>query len=120
MSRMDRINQQIKREISLMIQRDLSDPRLEFVSITRVDVSPDLHNAKVYFRVIGNEEKVRTAQQGLNAACGMIRKLVGDRVKIRYTPELNFYYDKSIEQAQRVEEILNDLHNEPKENHKND
>lgn len=112
MSRIDRVNQTMKREIGRMIQRELKDPRLEFVTITRVDVSRDLHQARVYFSVLGDETRAEEARTGLNNARGMIRKLVGKNIRMRYTPDLEFIYDHSIEFSARIEKTLEELENE--------
>ena len=117
MGRIDRINQQVKREIGKILQRELGDPRLQFVTITEADVSRDLHNAKIHFSVLGQEHEVQSAQQGLEGAKGMIRKLLGQSMNMRYTPELFFIYDKSIEMSARIEETLKEIHDEHEKHH---
>lgn len=120
MSRMDRVNQQIKREISLIIQQELADPRVEFVSITECDVSKDLRNAKIMFSVLGDQQRHEEAQKGLDGARGKIRRLVGQRMKIRYTPELSFHYDKTVEESARIDQTLKEIHDEYKQGHTDD
>ena len=110
MDRMDRINQQLKRAIGNIIHHELEDPRLGFVTVTHVRVSRDLQNAAVYFTVLGDAERRTAAQKGLQSATGMIRKLIGQRVKMRYTPQVTFVYDKSIEWSARIEETLLEIH----------
>lgn len=110
MDRMDRVNQQFKREIGNIIHHELGDPRLGFVTVTHVSVSRDLQNARVYFTVLGDAVQREAAQKGLESAAGMIRKLVGQRVKLRYTPEMSFAYDKSVELGARIEETLMEIH----------
>jgi len=112
MERMERVNEQIKRTIGQIIQEELSDPRLAFVSIVHVDVSKDLRNAKVFFSVLGNESQVRSAQQSLDRAGKLIRRELGRRVKIRYTPELLFKYDNSIQESVQIEEKIREIHDE--------
>jgi len=112
MSRIERVNQQVKREISRIIQLELSDPRLEFVSITGVEVSKDLRNARVYFSVLGDESRVEAAATGLNGAGGTIRGLLSKKLNMRNTPELRFYHDKSIEYSSYVEETLKEINDE--------
>ncbi len=114
MSRMERINQQVKREIGKIIQQELSDPRLEFVSITNVDVSKDLRNARVYFSVLGDERQKENAEKGLNGAGGTVRGFLSKKLNMRNTPELKFYYDKSIEHTSFVEETLKEINDEHK------
>ncbi len=109
MGRMERINQQMKREISNIIQKDLQDPRLEFVSITEVSVSPDFKNARVGFSVLGPQENVDEIEIVLQNAAGAVRRLVGERVNLRNTPRVNFVYDPSILYSSKVEETLDDI-----------
>lgn len=109
MGRMDKVNSQMKREISLIIQRELGDPRLQFVTITHVEVSPDLRNAKVHYSFLGDVKSVDDIQKGLDGARGMIRKLVGQQMKIRYNPELSFHFDRSIEESLRIEKTLKEI-----------
>ncbi len=112
MGRIDRINEQMKREISQMLLRDFQDPRLEFVSITSVNVSRDLRHAKVQFSVFGNKEQLHLAEEALNRAKGLVRKLIGQRIRMRYTPEIEFIYDESLEYSARIEETLERIKNE--------
>ena len=111
MGRIERVNKAIKEEVSNIVLREVKDPRLQFVTITHVDVSRDLQHARVYFTVLGNEEKTREAQSGLNSAKGFIRRLVGQRVNMRYTPEIEFIFDKSVEYGMQIEEILGKIRN---------
>jgi len=106
---MERINQQMKREISNIIQQDLQDPRLGFVSITEVSVSPDFKNARVGFSVLGPEESVGEVELVLRHAAGFVRKLVGERINLRNTPRILFVYDPSIQYSIKVEETLEDI-----------
>ena|SRR3989338_8117572 len=116
MGRMERVNEQVKREIGQIIHQELADPRLVFVTVTHVTVAPDLRTAKVYYSVIGDALKEKAAQQGLDGARGLIRRLLSQRIEIRYTPELNFYYDKSIALSARMDETLKEIHDENKHN----
>ena len=112
MGRLERVNQQLKREISLILQRDLGDPRFEFVTITQAEISKDLRHAKIYFSVLGNQLKVKDAQAGFENAKGKIRKYIGDRIKMRFTPELLFIYDQSLEISERIERTLQEIRDE--------
>lgn len=109
MDRIDRVNEQLKREIGRIIQQELGDPRLTFVSVTKVQVSRDLRNAKVFFSVLGDSRTQEAAYQGLRNACGLIRRMVGQSVPMRYTPEIHFAYDKSIEYSAQIEKTLMDI-----------
>ncbi len=112
MGRIDRVNELMRREISIMLQKDLQDPRLEFVTITHVDVSRDLRYAKVSFSVLGPTDRVQKAQEALEKASGFVRKLVGERIRMRYTPEIHFIYDRSIEYSAQIDAALENLKKE--------
>ena len=119
MGRMEKINKQIQREISLILQRELADPRLQFVTITSAEVSKDLQHAKVTFTVLGAAKEVEQAQRSLDGARGIIRKYIGQRIEMRYTPEIFFIYDESVERSARIEEKLKEIHDELEKNHLN-
>ena len=112
MGRIDKVNQQLKREIARIMLQELSDPRLEFVSITAVSTSKDLKNARVYYSVLGNEQKQGEVQKGLDRARGMIRRLLSSELNMRNTPELRFIFDNSLESSARIEETLKEINEE--------
>ena len=114
MGRMDKVNHQMKREIAQVLQEELSDPRLEFVTILEVDVSKDLQNAKVYFSTLGNPEQMRKAQEGIDGAAGKIRRLIAQRMPIRHMPELLFRLDESASFSARIEQALAEIKDESK------
>lgn len=114
MSRIERVNQVIKEEISQIVQREVKDPRLGFVTITQVDVTRDLQHAKVYFSVLGGQGKVPGVLEGLNSAKGFIRRLVGQRVTMRYVPEIDFIFDQSLEYGMHIEETIERIKDELK------
>ena len=120
MGRIEKINQAVKREVSSIIHSELKDPHLEFITITQVEVSRDLQHARVYFSVLGDKEKIAMGEQGLNRARGFVRKLIGQRIRMRFTPEIEFIYDRSVEYSMRIEEALEELKNEPGRDHQHD
>ncbi|MCB9747789.1 MAG: 30S ribosome-binding factor RbfA [Candidatus Omnitrophica bacterium] len=117
MGRIDRVNQEVKKEVSRVIFQELSDPRLSLVTITSVDVSRDLRNAKIKFSVLGEEKQIQAAQNALNSARGLIRKFVGKNVRMRYTPEINFEYDQSLASSARIDQTLQEIDDERQEDH---
>lgn len=119
-SRMDKVNRQLKKEIGQIVQTELGDPRIGFVSITQVETSKDLRNARVYFSVLGDESQVAEAAKSLNKAKGTIRHLLGQRIRIRYTPELAFHYDQSLAHGAKIEQALKEIESEHSENTEND
>lgn len=105
--RISRISEEIKREISNIIQNELKDPRLpELVSVVSVNVTRDLRYAKVYVSVFGSDEQKENAIEGLKSAAGFIRKEIGNRVKLRYTPEIQFELDNSIEYGAYINKLI--------------
>ena len=119
MGRIDRVNELMKREVSQIIREELQDPRIQFVTVTYVKVSPDLRYAKVSFSVLNGVEEAEKTLKGLNQARGLVRKLIGQRIKMRYTPEIEFVHDKSAEYGAFIEEKLREIQNESEENSKN-
>jgi len=112
--RPERVQEALRREISLIVQNDIKDPRLGFVTITKVEVSKDLKNATVYYSVFDKNKEKKTAH-ALVSAAGFVRGLVGDRVKMRFVPEIIFRIDKSMERTRKVYEILDDIKKEKRD-----
>lgn len=106
--RVARLNEQLKRELTALIQFEVRDPRIGMVTITDVEVSPDLYHAKVYFTLLGDADQRRTAGEGLRAAAGFLRTEIGRRMHIRRAPELHFTFDDTLEHAARIEQLLRD------------
>ena len=100
----------IQQEISELLVRKIKDPRLEMVTITGVEVSPDLKLARVYFSRFGNPDEVRRGLEGLQSAAGFIKRELGQRIKLRRVPDLEFKHDNSFEYGDRIESILKDLY----------
>lgn len=107
--RLIQVGEEIRRVISDLLQRELRDPRLGFVTITRVEMSPDLRLAKVFVSVLGSEEEQQDSMAALQHAKGFIRKNIAEQVNLRFTPELAFRLDHSMEHADRVMRLLKDI-----------
>lgn len=108
-NRIDRISEEVKRELSLVI-RELKDPRLpDMVSVVAVSVTRDLKYAKAYISVMGSEEVQKGALDALKSASGFIRREMGHRVSLRITPEFSFVLDNSIEYGAHINEVLKKL-----------
>jgi ribosome-binding factor A len=116
MSRQQRVEEAIRKEVSLIIHDELKDPRIGFVTITRVELSKDLRNAKVFYSVLGKEDACKKTKAALDSALGYIRSLVAQRVNLRFATELMFCQDHSTEYSVKIEEVLNKIKeiNEPK------
>lgn len=103
------MNQLIKEEISLLVQRELKDPRLGFVSVTEVDVARDLRSAKVYVSVLGSEAEWRASLLALEGARGFIRNWLAPRLRLRAIPHLTFLPDRSMAHAAHIQALLEEL-----------
>ena len=114
--RTDRINEQLKQEISLIVRDEVRDPRVGLATITAVQTSPELDHAKVYFPSLGDDGERKEVQAGLRSAAPFVRRELGKRLHIRRVPELHFEIDRVHEEAQRIERLLHEAlphHAEP-------
>jgi ribosome-binding factor A len=109
MSRLQRVNQLIREEISHLIQRELKDPRLGFVTVTEVDVSKDLRTAKVYVSVLGSETELQASLQALESARGFMRTWLVPRLRLRAVPHFTFHPDRSMAHAAHIQTVLEGL-----------
>ena len=106
--RPERISEQIKEEVSLIIAGEVEDPRVGFVTVTDAKLSADLRNAKIYVSVIGTEDEVKGSLAALRHASGFIRAQLGAVLRMKHTPELHFAYDDADLRAARIEELLSE------------
>ena len=107
--RIQRVAEEIKKQISAIIRDELNDPRIGFVTITKVEVARDLQQAKVYFSFFGSQKEQRDTQIGLDRSRGFIRKLLGQRIRIRYIPEIIFKLDQGTEHSIHIDQILDKI-----------
>jgi ribosome-binding factor A len=107
--RPNRVGEQMKKELSEIIGRKIKDPRIGFVTVTDVQVTGDLQQAKVYISVLGDEEQKETTLKGLATAKGFIRSEIGKRIRLRKTPEILFEFDESITYGNRIDTIIHDI-----------
>jgi ribosome-binding factor A len=113
--RIERVNEQIKREISDLIQHQLRDPRLtEFVAVTEVATSPDYKHAKIFISSMGGQQEEEQVLAALNSASGFLRSSIAKRMKMRYTPELHFTWDNSIEHGDKVLRLIDQIREQKK------
>lgn len=107
--RANRVAEQMKKELGEILTRKIKDPRVGFVTVTDVEVTGDLQQATVYISVLGDEAKKRDTLLGLAKAKGFIRSEIGNRIRLRKTPEINFEFDEALEYGNRIETILRDI-----------
>lgn len=108
--RMTRINEEVKMELSTIIQREVKDPRIDaLVSIVAVDTTGDLKECKVYISVLGDNEKRNQTMQGLESSSGFIRRELARRLNLRNTPHLHFIMDTSIERGIEMSKLIKNV-----------
>jgi len=109
-SRPDRVADQIRGELGQLLARDVHDPGIGFVTITRVQVTADLQHARVFYTALGDERARRNSDRALHRAAPFLRRQIGSRLRLRRVPDIEFIYDESIAGQDRIEQLLHDLH----------
>lgn len=116
MSRPERVSQMLKEEISAIIQTELKDPRIGFVTITQVEITPDLRYAKVFYSILGSTKEEKKTKEALESSLGFIKRELAARMNLRFMPEMIFKQDRSAEYSIQIQEALKEikeLNNEP-------
>jgi ribosome-binding factor A len=108
-SRPERVGDQIRQELAQLLARSVQDPGIGFLTITRVKVSPDLQIARVFYTTIGDDKSRKETDRALGRATPFLRRQIGSRLRLKNVPELSFMYDKSVEQQDRIEQIIQDI-----------
>src|SRR6516164_2541188 len=111
--RIDRIEEQLRIELSEIIEREIHDPRIGLTTVTAVKVSPDLHHGRVFVTVLGDDNQRKKALEGLRSAASFVRRSLSKRLHhLRRIPELTFDYDAAIEKGMRIEKLLDEIKHE--------
>ena len=108
-SRTVRVGDQIRQEIADLLAREVHDPGIGFLTVTHVKVTPDLQQARVYYTTMGDEKVRRESRRALDRAAPFLRRQLGRRLRLRRVPELQFFFDESIERQDRIERILQEI-----------
>ncbi len=108
-SRADRVGGLIQQLLAELLQKDISDPRLQMATITQVKVTKDLRRARIYFTSAGGQELSEQTAQGFRSAVGFIKRHLGPRLGLRYMPELEFFYDESFDHGARIDQLLKSI-----------
>lgn len=116
--RTDRVSSLIQIELAELVLRRLKDPRLGFVTITGVDVAPDLKSARVFYSVMGQEKEKVDAGKALEHASGFLQHQIALDLKFRFTPKLSFHRDDTLDESLKIEKILRELKEEDREDRK--
>ena len=106
--RSKRIGDQIQRELADLIRLEVKDPRVGFITLTDVEVTPDYAHAKVFFTTLGAAERITEAREGLMRAAGFLRSQLAHRLKLRVVPQLQFVYDESVERGRRLSTLIDE------------
>jgi ribosome-binding factor A len=114
-SRPDRVGDQIRGELASLLARDVHDPGVGFITLTRVQVSPDLQAARVFYTVLGDDRTRTASARALERATPFLRREIGRRLRLRRVPSLRFVYDESIAGQDRIERLLNEIRAEASE-----
>lgn len=109
-----RVQEAIRQEVSKILHDEIRDPRLGFLTITDVELTNDLRFARIYFSVLGDEKAKKLALKGLNSAKGYIKGLLGDRIKLRYMPDIEFKIDEALERTQHIYDLFEQIKKEKK------
>lgn len=104
--RVEKVQELMKQEVSQIILRELKDPRIGFVTVTSVECTGDLREAKIYVSLMGNEQQVKDCWAGLTSSLGYIRREIGKRIRLRFTPEIFLAIDKSLDYSAHIQELL--------------
>lgn len=112
--RASRVGEQLKKELGVIFQRELKDPRIGFLTVTAVEMTGDLQQAKIYISVLGSEEQKENSLKAIAQASGFIRSEIGKRIRLRHTPILEFKIDESIDYGSKIEKLLGELNQEQK------
>ncbi len=107
-SRSQRVVEQIRRELAELIRLELKDPRVGFITLTDVEITPDYAHAKVFFTSMSGAADVPEILQGLQRAAGFLRRELGRRIRIHTVPELHFHYDRSVEEGSRLSQLIDE------------
>ncbi|MBR1397424.1 MAG: 30S ribosome-binding factor RbfA [Selenomonadaceae bacterium] len=114
--RVEKLQELIKQEVGKMLLTDLKDPRIGFVTVTHVDVTGDLREAKIFVSIMGNEEQVKDSWQGLQSSIGFIRREIGQRIRLRFTPTIAFALDTSLDYSEHIQKLLLQIEKENQNN----
>jgi len=113
--RIDRIEEQLRIELSEIIEREIQDPRIGLTTVTAVKISPDLRHGHVFVTVLGDEEQRKKALEGLRSAASFVRRSLSKRLHhMKRIPELTFDYDEAVEKGLRIEQLLDQIKHEGK------
>lgn len=104
-----KVNEMVREAVAIILSEEIADPRLDLVTVTSAEVSPDMMVANIYVITHGDDDRYAELLEGLESAKGRIRSLLGQRITLRFTPELRFLIDRSVDEGMRISQALKDL-----------
>ena len=110
--RVEKVQELMKQEAGKIILYDLKDPRIGFVTVTSVEMTGDLRSAKIYVSLMGSDDQMKNTWDGLQSAVGFMRRELGQRVRLHFTPEISFGLEKSLEYSGHIQSLINRIHEE--------
>jgi ribosome-binding factor A len=108
-TRSERVGHHLQKALMDILKKDIKDPRLEMVTITRVKLTKDLKIASIYFAMTGSRKSVEEVERAFQSAHGFLKKALGRELDLRYMPELKFYYDDSLDYASKINELFKSI-----------
>jgi ribosome-binding factor A len=108
-SRPDRVADQVRGELAMLLMREVHDPGLGFVTLTRVQISPDLQSARIFYTALGDETARKNSGRALERAAPFLRRQIGSRLRLKRVPELRFLYDDAVAGQDRIEQLLHEI-----------
>lgn len=105
--RTDRVAEQLREHLGMLMEKDISDPRLELVTITAATVTPDLRHARIYYSVMGGAKKKAASAAGFESAKGHLRSALAHNMAMKFTPELHFVFDEAVETGEKIDRLIN-------------
>ena len=116
--RLERVGHLIQMELGLLLLHRVKDPRIGFVTVTHVNVAPDIRSARVFYSVMGDEKVKRNCQIALEKAAGFLQREIADAIELRYTPKLSFALDESLDRGMEIDRILRNIDGEKNDREK--
>ncbi len=107
--RADRVSQQVHEEVARLFLTEINDPRVQGLQITDVEMTPDLRNARIYYAMRDDEEVPEDMGEVLDGVAGFVRSQLASRLKLKYVPEIRFYYDEAVRRGRRIDDLLSNL-----------
>ena len=113
-ARSERVSQHLQKALMDILRKDIKDPRLEMVTITKVKLTNDLKIARIYFALAGSRKSVKDAENGFKSAHGYLKRTLGRELELRYMPKLEFFYDDSFDYASKINQLFRSIENDDK------